>query len=442
MCGLVAMISKRKFGFVKNEIDSFTQMLYADQLRGKDGTGIFYNSKKESFNNLVLKAAIPSSIFIDQKEYEDSIDTIYKESSYVVGHNRAGTKGGVSTKNTHPFREKHITLVHNGTLLKHDNLHPTYESDSKAICYGIATNGAEETLKEVDGAFALIWADAKEKTINFCRNAQRPLYIVESADCFFFSSEEGLAKWILGRNNITITSSKMLDTHKIYSFPFDDVVSYTEKVVEFYKYVYKQTMGFFGDSKRKKNKYHPYMEYNEEGAEYNSTEEWPWNPDGTPKAGHTIYQEPLKIENKSKGSFAFGQDIRFRAGAFHQGKHSSYLEGDLLINQELDPSLPTVGTDFEDEFRIKVYGKVDELSKFIFEKNLIGKVITTSFVNAKESNYTVSQIKLFNGISSKSKLVECEFCSKNFPEKELTLVDECKLCTTCASSLSHANCQH
>lgn len=228
MCGLVSIVSKQKNGFFNSDVKVFTEMLFADQLRGAHGTGIIYNQGNKI---KTLKAPVASSDFVNDKAYNKAESEIFQHARFVVGHNRAATIGKLTHQNTHPFRCDHITLVHNGTLTSHKELADT-ESDSMAICHAIAKIGFKETVKKIKGAFALIWYDEKQKTLNFTRNYQRPLYIVETIDLFCFVSEPKLAEWILERNNQTVTKVTNTDVHTLYQFEASDWTKYeTEKYV-------------------------------------------------------------------------------------------------------------------------------------------------------------------------------------------------------------------
>lgn len=197
-------------------------MLFADQLRGAHGTGIFYNQGNKI---KTLKAPVASSDFVNDKAYDNAEAEIFKHARFVVGHNRAATIGNLTHQNTHPFRCGHITLVHNGTLTSHKELADT-ESDSMAICQSIAKIGFKETVKKIKGAFALIWYDEKQKTLNFTRNYQRPLYIVETNELFCFVSEPKLAEWILDRNRQHVTKVTNTEAHTLYQFEASDYTKF------------------------------------------------------------------------------------------------------------------------------------------------------------------------------------------------------------------------
>ena len=227
MCGLVSIVSKQKNGIFNQDMKIFTEMLFADQLRGGDGTGIIYNKYKEI---KTLKGAMASSDFVNTAEYEKAQKEIILSANFVVGHNRSATKGKLSHENTHPFREQHITLVHNGTLPYHKNL-ADVEVDSQAIAISMAKIGYKKTIKMINGAFALIWVDNKQKTLNFVRNNQRPLWVIETDFIFIFVSEPGLAKWICERNNMSIISCTSVPIDTLHQFNLGEWDKmYVEKV--------------------------------------------------------------------------------------------------------------------------------------------------------------------------------------------------------------------
>lgn len=238
MCGIVGVISKLKGGLYHSDVKIFTEMLYADQVRGVDGTGIFYNKGKKIET---LKAACPSSEFIVHPMYDKAEGAAVMSGNFMVGHNRAATKGKLDHKNTHPFREGHITLIHNGTLTRHKELANT-ENDSNAIAVSFAKIGAKETLKKLNGAFTLVWYDSKQNTLNFVRNSQRPLFLISTKDLFVFASERGLAEWICTRNGQTPISVLDVPVNTLFQFEHGTWDKYETQKVDVYT-----TPPFIGD---------------------------------------------------------------------------------------------------------------------------------------------------------------------------------------------------
>lgn len=358
MCGIVGVITKQKNGFSQGEIGLLSQLLYADALRGHDGTGIFFNTKKNKPNIKTIKQASSAGWFLYQKEYQKAKDTFFSESNFVIGHNRSATKGKINQECTHPFREQHITLVHNGTLATHKELNEASEVDSHAICVSMATKGEEETLKEIDGAFALVWFNAKTKKLNLCRNYQRPLFLVETYQSFLLSSELELAQWILKRNNQTIKSTEEIKPKTLYSFDLDDMSKFDKKEIEFKSWEMKpQTFDY----------YHGYSSYKKPTPNYKTN---------TPVSTYVNIRN-LKI----------GDMIKFKTGPVRRnGKGGTFLEGDILKWQQNNESFEVVTTDFRDEWELRIFGKENELLPFAVEKKIKGKI---SQIIVGENNKTV-----------------------------------------------------
>jgi predicted glutamine amidotransferase len=387
----------------------FEQLLFADQLRGTDGTGIFYNTKKGKGSIKSLKAPIKSAIFCDTMQFGEAKKTLFRESSFAIGHNRSASKGKVSMENTHPFREEHITLVHNGTLLSHKEMKDV-EVDSHAICHSIASEGAIDTLKILDGAFALVWFDNKEKTLNLCRNSQRPLNIIECDTCFIIVSEMELGLWIAERNKLKVVQKEVVETRKLYKFNLEDMKKFTKEDVTFKEFTQTNYGNNYG--------------YGGEGS---------W------KQGHWI-----------SNTIGKGNNIRFRGGELlytDKDKRVAYVEGDVLKWKTILPEY--VRDDcFEDEWRIKIFGTKEYLQKFIENKNLIGKISHITY-RGNVDIYTVINVEeykpssVFPGTEEKetAKVLQlpnkdkkkqvCECCNKEFEGQATFLYDMwcCPQCT-------------
>lgn len=215
MCGLVTVITKNKTGVNNIDVKMFTELLFADTLRGSHGTGVMFDTKQDGVQ--VLKAPIPAPRFIESNDYVDLMAFMYKESTFAVGHNRWATKGSHIYQNTHPFKEGAVTLVHNGTLLTHRHF-ANVEVDSHAICHAINNMGADAAIEQLDGAFALIWHDSRNSTLNFVRNKERPLCFIETTYSWIICSEEKLGLWIASRNNQKVVESYELEEGYLNSF--------------------------------------------------------------------------------------------------------------------------------------------------------------------------------------------------------------------------------
>lgn len=215
MCGIVAIISKTPIGFNYKDGDMFKQMLYANALRGFDSTGIFGINK---YNNLqMIKAAQPAATFLETKAFSDFKSDMFSRLKVVVGHNRAATKGATTDTNAHPFIEDHICLIHNGTITGHKDLADT-DVDSHAICHAFAKDGHMETIPKINGAYALIWYDAKEKLLHIARNEQRPLWLIQTDAADYIASEPEMLVWLLRRVHNVVGKPVYFATDMIYSY--------------------------------------------------------------------------------------------------------------------------------------------------------------------------------------------------------------------------------
>ena len=232
MCGIIGLISRSAAGFYKADEDLFSWMLRCNTIRGSDSTGVFGVDSKGLVDT--LKGDTDGFTFAGTSNYETFLRKMNRSYRVVIGHNRAATKGAISPHNAHPFQEKAITLVHNGTILNQKDLHKDAEVDSHAIAHGLADFAAVETLEKIEGAFALVWYNADDKTLNIARNSERPLYLSETTGNWIIASEPGLPAW-LARRTITKVEMKhmLVPEDNILTFPIEDLSA--EPIVTSYK---------------------------------------------------------------------------------------------------------------------------------------------------------------------------------------------------------------
>ena len=230
------MIAKEKMGFSFGDTSKFNQLLVCDSVRGADSTGVFGVDKLGNADYLKQKG--DPFLLINTPEYREFNNNMFQNYRFVIGHNRKATIGTVSDETAHPFQEGNIVLVHNGTLLNHKDITDEEVTvDSHAITHAISLKGYKDTLKELQGAFTLVWYDATDKCLRFVRNDQRPLHIIETKTLYLLSSEATLAEWIAGRD---MTAKEQLTTTTVksgivYSINLDDTTKINEEKIEFYK---------------------------------------------------------------------------------------------------------------------------------------------------------------------------------------------------------------
>lgn len=220
MCGLVGMAGDVRPDHRK----AFADMLLVCQVRGRDSTGAFRVGHHGATE--VAKMVGTPEILLGSRTYDNRIDTFGKA---YVGHCRSKTFGDVSYANAHPFKHEHITGVHNGTLrgIYGRDKANDFGTDSEWLYYTAAQEGMEDTIKSLDndGAWALVWWDEREKTLNFLRNDKRPLWFTFTKDLkiMLWASEI----WMFGAFHRHFELWDGGEEKKVYySLPVDQLYSY------------------------------------------------------------------------------------------------------------------------------------------------------------------------------------------------------------------------
>lgn len=245
MCGIIGVAGD----LTGREESLFKSLLVVNTLRGMDSVGVAAVGK-EADVKVVKTVGDPFQLF-DLNEFQS---IMRRKNHVLIGHNRAATTGKVVRRNAHPFEFSSIVGVHNGTLTnKHsipDNFQ--FDTDSEALYNQINKVGIEEAIKNVSGAYALVWFDKDENTINFLRNKERPLNLILSEDKknLFFCSETWMVTNILGRENYKFNTPEVLPEDTLVSFKvpeqnqvFEKARVRTVKPVPFAMTVHHSTKG-------------------------------------------------------------------------------------------------------------------------------------------------------------------------------------------------------
>lgn len=216
MCGIVGMA-----GELDGKTDkALKHMLIFDSVRGEDSTGIAAVARHSEEVVVVKQLGNPFELF-EHRMYPRAI--AQRTNRVVIGHNRYATSGGVSRATAHPFEFDSLVGVHNGTLHnKHvlDNA-ADFKVDSENLYHHIEQNGLEAAIKIIRGAWALVWWDKYEKTLNFLRNKERTLYytVSEQGNQLFWSSEALMMQAALARNDIKHREISLFEEDMLYSVP-------------------------------------------------------------------------------------------------------------------------------------------------------------------------------------------------------------------------------
>lgn len=198
MCGIVGAA-----GLVFNKEEKIVkELLVVDSLRGVDSTGVAVIPRNGDVK--VAKAVGNTFELLDDNRTNIAFNGMHRA---IIGHNRFGTMGKATKANAHPFNNDTVVGVHNGTLLNKWKLANgnDFTNDSAALYNHIDKHGIKDALKELDGAWALVWWDKVAEELNFLRNKERPLYLTYSKDgkSLFWASEYWMLEGILWRNDVS-----------------------------------------------------------------------------------------------------------------------------------------------------------------------------------------------------------------------------------------------
>lgn len=176
MCGLVGIAGDTDVRLK----DAFKDMLLINQVRGRDSTGVF--SIRGDDVHVAKTLGVPEYLF-DSKQFDSAMTGCPR---IMAGHCRSKTVGENSRANAHPYEFDSLVGMHNGTLRNYYSW-KTYDhkrTDSYALYASIDERGIDETFADLDpgGAWALVWFDKNANTLNFLRNAERPLWFTWTKD--------------------------------------------------------------------------------------------------------------------------------------------------------------------------------------------------------------------------------------------------------------------
>lgn len=226
MCGIIGAINKGSTGFNTNDLKAFGDLMYFNTLRGMDSSGVIHVDQEGNVD--VVKDTMAGNWFTSIKDYEAIVEKkAYQVGKLLVGHNRKATIGKVNIENAHPFVvNDELVLVHNGSLVSHKNL-ADKESDSHSIAIHLHKNFNDgnigDVMGEINGAYALVWYDVRTNKVNIVRNSQRPLWMCETSQHWWWASEPYMLWAALDRNNLKVTENtmKQLKVNTLYSMDLE-----------------------------------------------------------------------------------------------------------------------------------------------------------------------------------------------------------------------------
>lgn len=216
MCGLAGVAGVVDFKSEK----MFQNLLFLNQLRGTDSTGIAV--VKGNGDNVTFKKAVAAMDFMEMKGFDSALKGVNR---IVMGHCRAATKGSITSANAHPFEFENVIGMHNGTLNSQYQLkdHLDFKVDSENIYHHMNLEGVDDTWEKLNGAAALTWIDKKSGELNFLRNDKREFHFVLTKDNkqLFWSSEKWMLIVAANRAGIELQDIMELPVDTLYKIGFN-----------------------------------------------------------------------------------------------------------------------------------------------------------------------------------------------------------------------------
>lgn len=213
MCGIVGVVGR----VYKREEDIFKCLLQLDTMRGPHSTGVV-GVGKDNYE-FVKSVGTPWDLFAN-KDFDELMKGLH---TGLIGHNRWATVGEITQENAHPFMHGAFCGVHNGTLKSTVALEDAgkYPTDSEMIYAYMDKHGVDETLRTINGAFALAFYNDNEQAIQLVRNDERPLWVCASDDTYthFFASEPWMLNVVLMKFGVKHTEPVLLKSGMLMTIP-------------------------------------------------------------------------------------------------------------------------------------------------------------------------------------------------------------------------------
>ena len=212
MCGHIGLLDPNKHVSEKQGKQFIVSSLFVDTMRGSDNTGMAIG---DGANTEVIKSILPGTEWVAHHHNANRAASLLNKGTYFLGHNRAGTVGGFSVANAHPFitKDKTITGAHNGTLdWGWRGLLGNFTTDSEALFNSVEEKGLKWVVEEVPGAMSLVWLDHVNGSLNFYRNEHRPMWILKTKNnILMYGSDPDMVWFAASRAGIATGKARIIE---------------------------------------------------------------------------------------------------------------------------------------------------------------------------------------------------------------------------------------
>jgi hypothetical protein len=239
MCGIVTLMSTEQKRITIDQKKFLTQGIMIDSLRGDHSTGLAYVDK--AGHSETYKRAVSGYDFVSLRTPQRVLENLTNY-NYIIAHNRYATKGSINSFNAHPFTHGKITGVHNGGVSNYWKLAPNknFGTDSEHVIWALSQCNSHdevgEIIKQLDGAFVLVWHDSTDNTIHYVRNQERPFSFAftQEGNAIYGISERKMLELLVDRNKIKVDQIVDLPNGEEWIFNLDDLSNPTKIERELY----------------------------------------------------------------------------------------------------------------------------------------------------------------------------------------------------------------
>lgn len=250
MCGIYGFLGKSD----KNTASNIQCLGVLNVQRGQDSTGIAIISQK---NTNIFKKDVDSLTFFGKQTTQKAIG-IADSSQFlaILGHTRLATRGAISKRNAHPFKNGRIVFTHNGGIYNFDSLqkefNTSFEVDSQIIGHLIRYKGIDRALETLSGSFTIPFIDLQKRNVlQVAVHNQVFAYAIKKDQLYYSSDINHLKEALKFETGFTFHNGI---SNQLYTFTFKNGVI-TPKITHFrasdshsylYNYAYSHGWDLYG----------------------------------------------------------------------------------------------------------------------------------------------------------------------------------------------------